>query len=163
MKDILERYNLQYSNGLEKMGQPSLELQVCLTSSFGGLGSIEHISLGLGSQGEWNHLIVYQWLFQLEHGNNIRLSKEVADKSQQLRYIIILVATVSFFHVLTDTNSIAFDDRQARGEDLQGLNLDELQKLEKKLEAGLRRVLETKVCARLPISFLYVTITCRAI
>ncbi|XP_059461200.1 MADS-box protein SVP-like [Corylus avellana] len=80
MKDILERYNLQ-SNSLEKMGQPSLELQ-------------------------------------LEHGNNIRLSKEVADKSQQLR--------------------------QARGEDLQGLNLDELQQLEKKLEAGLRRVLETK-------------------
>nr|AKN56865.1 short vegetative phase protein [Betula platyphylla] len=80
MKDILERYNLQ-SNSLEKMGQPSLELQ-------------------------------------LEHGNNIRLSKEVADKSQELR--------------------------QARGEDLQGLNLEELQQLEKKLEAGLRRVLETK-------------------
>ncbi|KAE8057069.1 hypothetical protein FH972_013789 [Carpinus fangiana] len=92
MKDILERYNLQYSNSLEKMGQPSLDLQ-------------------------------------LEHGNNIRLSKEVADKSQQLR--------------------------QARGEDLQALNLEELQKLEKKLEAGLRRVLETKVCARLLISFLY--------
>ncbi|XP_062165315.1 MADS-box protein JOINTLESS-like [Alnus glutinosa] len=80
MKDILERYNLQ-SNSLEKMAQPSLDLQ-------------------------------------LEHGNNIRLSKEVADKSQQLR--------------------------QARGEDLQGLNLEELLQLEKKLEAGLRRVIDSK-------------------
>lgn len=32
-----------------------------------------------------------------------------------------------------------------RGEDLQGLNIDELQQLEKMLEAGLTRVLETKV------------------
>jgi hypothetical protein len=95
--------------------------------------------------------------FQLEHGNNIRLGKEVADKSQQLRYIIIVVATGSFFHVFVDTNSIAFDDRQARAEDLQGLNLEELQKLEKEIEAGLRRVLEAKVCARLLISFLYYT------
>lgn len=32
-----------------------------------------------------------------------------------------------------------------RGEDLQGLNIDELQQLEKLLESGLTRVLETKV------------------
>ena len=31
-----------------------------------------------------------------------------------------------------------------RGEDLQGLNIDELQQLEKMLESGLVRVLETK-------------------
>lgn len=56
---------------------------------------------------------------------------------------------------------ITFDDRQARGEDLQGLNLEELQQLEKKLEAGLRRVLETKVCARLlisPAGYIYIYI-----
>ncbi|XP_040942404.1 MADS-box protein AGL24 isoform X5 [Gossypium hirsutum] len=34
--------------------------------------------------------------------------------------------------------------RQIRGEDLQGLNIDELQQLEKLLELGLTRVLETK-------------------
>lgn len=33
-----------------------------------------------------------------------------------------------------------------RGEDLQGLNIEELQQLEKMLESGLGRVLETKVC-----------------
>lgn len=32
-----------------------------------------------------------------------------------------------------------------RGEELQGLNIEELQQLEKSLEAGLTRVIETKV------------------
>lgn len=35
--------------------------------------------------------------------------------------------------------------RQMRGEELQGLNIEELQKLEKALEAGLTRVIEKKV------------------
>ncbi|KAK9997756.1 hypothetical protein SO802_022442 [Lithocarpus litseifolius] len=55
---------------------------------------------------------------QLENGNHVRLSKEVADKTNQLR--------------------------QMRGEDLQGLNLDDILKLEKVLEAGLSHVLESK-------------------
>ncbi|PPR97291.1 hypothetical protein GOBAR_AA23379 [Gossypium barbadense] len=55
---------------------------------------------------------------QLENTNEISLSKEVADKTHQMR--------------------------QMRGEDLQGLNIDELQQLEKLLESGLTRVLETK-------------------
>ncbi|XP_059631255.1 MADS-box protein JOINTLESS-like isoform X3 [Cornus florida] len=56
---------------------------------------------------------------QLEHENHLKLSMEDADKSHQLR--------------------------QMRGEDLQGLNLEELHQLEKMLEAGLSRVLDTKV------------------
>ncbi|XVF36597.1 hypothetical protein REPUB_Repub19eG0070800 [Reevesia pubescens] len=80
MKDILGRYNL-HSNNLNKLDQPSLELQ-------------------------------------LENSNNTRLSKEIADKTHQLR--------------------------QMRGEDLQGLNIDDLQQLEKMLESGLTRVLEIK-------------------
>ncbi|WRX30141.1 Transcription factor [Theobroma cacao] len=80
MRDILGRYNV-HSNNLNKLDQPSLELQ-------------------------------------LENSNHIRLSKEFSVKSHQLR--------------------------QMRGEDLQGLNIDELQQLEKMLEAGLTRVLETK-------------------
>jgi hypothetical protein len=37
------------------------------------------------------------------------------------------------------------DGRRMRGEDLHGLNIEELQQLEKALEVGLSRVLETKV------------------
>ncbi|KAL5777368.1 hypothetical protein ACOSP7_010294 [Xanthoceras sorbifolium] len=64
------------------------------------LGKLDHPSLEL----------------QLENSNHVRLSKEVADKSHQLR--------------------------QMRGEDLQGLNIEELQQLEKMLESGLSRVIE---------------------
>ncbi|XP_061350063.1 MADS-box protein AGL24-like isoform X2 [Gastrolobium bilobum] len=50
--------------------------------------------------------------------NNIELSKETADKAQQLR--------------------------RMKGEDFQGLNLDDLQQLERTLVTGLKRVIETK-------------------
>lgn len=53
-----------------------------------------------------------------ENSNHVRLNKEVADMSQQLR--------------------------QMRGEDLQGLNLEDLKQLERLLEVGLTRVLQTK-------------------
>ena len=36
-------------------------------------------------------------------------------------------------------------NRQMKGEDFQGLNMDDLLKLEKALETGLKRVIETKV------------------
>lgn len=57
---------------------------------------------------------------KLQQGSSdhIRLSKEIADKSHQLRHM--------------------------RGEALHGLNLEDLQQLEKKLEAGLNRVIQTK-------------------
>ncbi|XP_040862063.1 MADS-box protein SVP-like isoform X3 [Glycine max] len=55
----------------------------------------------------------------VENSNCSRLSKEVAEKSHQLR--------------------------QLRGEDLQGLNIEELQQLERSLETGLGRVIEKKV------------------
>ncbi|XP_010520751.1 PREDICTED: MADS-box protein AGL24-like isoform X3 [Tarenaya hassleriana] len=58
---------------------------------------------------------------QLENSNLVRLSKEVEDKTKQLR--------------------------QLRGEDLQGLSLDDLQRLEKLVESGLGRVLEKKGAA----------------
>lgn len=81
MKEILERHNL-HSKNLDKLDQPSLELQL------------------------------------VENSNYTRLSKEIAEKSHQLR--------------------------QMRGEELQGLNIEELQQLEKSLEAGLSRVIEKK-------------------
>nr|AYK27567.1 short vegetative phase [Morus alba var. alba] len=81
MKEILERHNL-HSKNLEKLEQPSLQLQL------------------------------------VENSNHSRLSKEIAEKSHQLR--------------------------QLRGEELQGLNIEELQRLEKSLEAGLSRVIEKK-------------------
>ncbi|KAH0989116.1 hypothetical protein GBA52_000599 [Prunus armeniaca] len=55
---------------------------------------------------------------QLENENHIKLSKELEEKSRQLR--------------------------QLKGEDLEGLNLDELLKLEQLVEASLGRVIETK-------------------
>ncbi|KAG9450828.1 hypothetical protein H6P81_010793 [Aristolochia fimbriata] len=54
----------------------------------------------------------------LESAHYSRLTKEIADKSHQLR--------------------------QLRGEDLHGLTVDELQQLEKTLESALSRVLERK-------------------
>ncbi|XP_055833981.1 MADS-box protein SVP-like isoform X2 [Solanum dulcamara] len=55
---------------------------------------------------------------QLENSLNMRLSKQVADKTRELR--------------------------QMRGEELKGLSLEELQQIEKRLEAGFNRVLEIK-------------------
>lgn len=81
MKEILERHKLHAKN-LEKLDQPSLELQL------------------------------------VENINCSRLSKEIAEKSHQLK--------------------------QMRGEELQGLNLEDLQQLEKSLEAGLTRVIAKK-------------------
>ncbi|WCJ18860.1 MADS-box transcription factor 22 [Euphorbia peplus] len=55
---------------------------------------------------------------QLENSTLTALSNEVADKTQELR--------------------------KMRGEELQGLGFEELQKLEKLLEGGLKKVAETK-------------------
>ncbi|XP_044469436.1 MADS-box protein SVP-like [Mangifera indica] len=55
---------------------------------------------------------------QLESSNLVKLKKEIAEKSQQLRTL--------------------------RGEEIQGLNIEELQLLEKSLEVGLGRVIEKK-------------------
>ncbi|KAH6760116.1 K-box region and MADS-box transcription factor family protein, partial [Perilla frutescens var. hirtella] len=54
----------------------------------------------------------------VEDGNHSRLSKEVAERTHQLR--------------------------RMRGEELQGLSVQELQQLEKSLEVGLSRVIEKK-------------------
>nr|CAX84150.1 MPF2-like [Alkekengi officinarum] len=55
---------------------------------------------------------------QLENSLNVRLSKQVADKTRELR--------------------------QMKGEELEGLSLEELQQIEKRLEAGFNRVLDIK-------------------
>ncbi|KAL0543219.1 hypothetical protein IC582_018308 [Cucumis melo] len=81
MKGIIERHNL-HSKNLQKLEQPSLELQL------------------------------------VENSNYTRLNKEIAEKTHQLR--------------------------QMRGEELQTLNIEELQQLEKSLESGLSRVMEKK-------------------
>ncbi|CAL5189072.1 unnamed protein product [Lathyrus oleraceus] len=54
----------------------------------------------------------------VENSNCTRLNKEIAEKSHQLR--------------------------QMRGEDLQGMNVEQLQHLERSLEIGLGRVIENK-------------------
>lgn len=42
-------------------------------------------------------------------------------------------------------------DRRLRGEELHGLSLEELKKLEKTLEGGISRVSKTKVCVSFPV------------
>ncbi|KAL9160746.1 hypothetical protein ABFS82_08G220600 [Erythranthe guttata] len=81
MKEIVERHNL-HSKNLDKLEQPSLELQL------------------------------------VEDSNISWLNKEVAERSQQLR--------------------------RMRGEELDGLGIEELHRLEKSLELGLNRVMEKK-------------------
>ncbi|XP_071735376.1 MADS-box protein JOINTLESS-like [Rutidosis leptorrhynchoides] len=81
MKDVLEKRSL-HSRNLEKLNQPSLELQL------------------------------------VEDSNYASLSKEVADRTLQLRRL--------------------------RGEELQGLSIEELHQIEKSLEAGLSRVVARK-------------------
>lgn len=83
------------------------------------------------------------------------LSKQVAEKSKLLRYWSSLdPVTVKYMHAsyMCFQSFFHLYCRQMRGEDLQGLTLDELQKLEKTLEAGLSRVLERKVA----LHFLFV-------
>ncbi|GMH00250.1 hypothetical protein Nepgr_002089 [Nepenthes gracilis] len=55
---------------------------------------------------------------QLEYSSHARLSEEVADRSLELRHM--------------------------KGEDIEGLDMEELCKIEKMLETGLTRVIETK-------------------
>lgn len=81
MKTIIERQNL-HSKNLEKLGQPSLKLQL------------------------------------VENSNCTKLSEEIAQKSQQLRHF--------------------------RGEELQGLSIEDLQQLEKSLEVGLKHIMDKK-------------------
>ncbi|CAN1216180.1 MADS-box protein JOINTLESS [Linum perenne] len=81
MKEILERHNL-HSKNLEKLEQPSLELQL------------------------------------VENSNFTRLSQEIAEKTRQLR--------------------------EMRGEEVQGLSIEQLQQVEKSLECGLKRVMKRK-------------------
>ncbi|KAI4382068.1 hypothetical protein MLD38_008076 [Melastoma candidum] len=81
MKSILDRHHLQPKN-LDKLAQPSLELQL------------------------------------VESSNLSWLSREITEKGREVR--------------------------QLRGEQLEGLSLEELQKLEKLLETGLSRVMEKK-------------------
>ncbi|EPS73619.1 hypothetical protein M569_01137 [Genlisea aurea] len=81
MKEILERHDLHAKN-LDKMDQPSLELQL------------------------------------VEDSNYSMLSKEVAERTNQLR--------------------------RMRGEELNELSIQELQQLEKSIESGLSRVMEKK-------------------
>ncbi|CAA2935139.1 MADS-box JOINTLESS [Olea europaea subsp. europaea] len=89
MKDILEKHDLHTKN-LEKLEQSSLELQ---------------------NEGIPKQLV--------EDSNYSRLSKEVAERSHQLRYM--------------------------KGKELQELSIEELQKLERSLETGLSRVIDKKI------------------
>ncbi|KAJ9567794.1 hypothetical protein OSB04_003760 [Centaurea solstitialis] len=81
MQELLGKYKLHSTNNVDKVSEPSLNLQ-------------------------------------LVESDESRMGKEVLDRNRELS--------------------------QLRGEDLNGLTLDELQRLETLLEGGLNRVLQTK-------------------
>lgn len=53
-------------------------------------------------------------------------------------------------------------NRQMRGEELQGLSIEQLQQLEKSLEVGLRRVIEKKV-SLYAYTYIYIFPVCKLI
>lgn len=87
------------------------------------------------------------------------MSQQVADESHLLRYIHLLIEIrprwKSYLYIFpTDASSECFYyyqscllSRRFRGEDLDGLSFEDLQQLEKSLEVGLSRIIETKVYA----------------
>ncbi|XP_022773888.1 MADS-box protein SVP-like isoform X1 [Durio zibethinus] len=79
----------------------------------------------------------------VENSNLSMLTMEVAEKSHQLRYTFILLL-ISLFKLCIWIYCDFAQNRQMRGEELQGLNFEELEQLEKSLEAGLSRVIEKK-------------------
>jgi len=56
----------------------------------------------------------------------------------------------AIFHMLhvPYKHNVVFQHRQLNGEDLQGLTLQELQKIEEHLKRGLSNVSKQKVCAQ---------------
>lgn len=79
-----------------------------------------------------------QQLFQIEQGS---CREEPSTKVQVSQFHNSLVCVELKCIVITMKKKY----RQLRGEDLQGLNIEELQQLERSLETGLGRVIEKKV------------------
>lgn len=80
----------------------------------------------------------------VENANHSRLSKEIADMTHRLRYIYIHIQC-DFLQKSLIHAEMCCIFRQMRGEDLQGMSIEELQQLERSLETGLSRVIEKKV------------------
>lgn len=80
MKEILERHSL-HSKNLEKLDQPSLELQVIKLILYFILILLNNFRFSL------NEIIFIQLV---EDANYAKLSKEVAERTLQLRYFLIV-------------------------------------------------------------------------
>lgn len=84
----------------------------------------------------------------VEDSDNSRLSQEVAERSLQLRYIYASLRAIFWYAFVQNITRLTIN-RRMRGEELQGLSIEELQHLEKSLEAGLSHVIEKKVSVSL--------------
>lgn len=78
-----------------------------------------------------------QQLLQIEQGSG-------GQKPSTQVYVWIQLCTESVL-MLRHMERNAFANRQMRGEELRGLDIEELQQLERSLEVGLSRVIEKKV------------------
>lgn len=96
MMDTLERYRIHHYN-IEHMDAPLLELQVPSPPDF---PSLLHAFF----------FLTCVCMLQLENSNHIRLSKEVAEKTNQLRYpsITLIRSVYIFTHARTYTHFPVF-------------------------------------------------------
>jgi hypothetical protein len=71
------------------------------------------------------------------------LQKQVFDLGIPYSYVDLIYRNICLLLMYLRCFIIIY--RQMRGEELEGLSVEELQLLEKNLESGLHRVLQTKV------------------
>ncbi|PIA46450.1 hypothetical protein AQUCO_01500177v1 [Aquilegia coerulea] len=126
MGEILERQSL-HSKNLQKLDQPSLELQL-------------QPDKGLKIYA----LVIFLCFFFVARQTDINclISKKI-ECTFSLDYHHLLHCSLQSRGGIKYTNSFLLL-MQMRGEELRELNIEELQQLEKSLETGLSRVLETK-------------------
>lgn len=90
--------------------------------------------------------------FQIQNITCAALSEEVAEKTQGLRYNLSSTFHLNFCCFTCMNPRVCYyiligsiNDRRLKGEEIQDLGMEELDELEKLIEAGLSRVENTKV------------------
>jgi len=114
----------------------------------------------------WQYVLINVWFnltyivtlfslinFQVEQNRYTSLNEQLAEATHGLRLCFVPYWLCDSKNIclrekgplkLTNDFTVRYC-RQMRGEDLEGLSVEELHQMERKLEAGLHRVLSTKV------------------
>ncbi|KAL3620980.1 hypothetical protein CASFOL_035892 [Castilleja foliolosa] len=85
-------------------------------------------------------------IIQTESDHHALISKQHADMSLELKYnnTSVFIKDMFFILITWKSRNNCFNNRQLMGEELQGLAMHDLMKLEKMIEIGLGRVGKTK-------------------